>query len=208
MRIITEKMDQTDIMLFGTCFQQHEIIIHNGMAWKSAVKNPDFGGQKMQTINDVPMILRREIEARMITPFLEEFQKELGEEKTREITQKVISRMAEEAGRSMAQLFGSNDLNAVRDKMVPIMEKGGALKLEFPECSSACLRFNTVYCAYAEMFKRIGIDTELGERLCCQRDGYLFRGFNPEIKFTRTKTLMEGGDCCDFCLELTEKGES
>jgi len=159
----------------------------------------------MQTIQDVPMILRREIEARVIAPFLEEFQRALGEEKTREITRRVISKLSWEAGKGMAELFGSNDLNAVKEKMIPIMENGGALKMELPECSSECLRFNTVYCAYAEMFKRIGIDTDLGEQLSCQRDVYLFQGFNPDIKFSRTKTLMEGGDCCDFCLELKEK---
>jgi len=159
----------------------------------------------MQTINDVPMILRREIEARMVVPFLEEFQKVLGEEKTREITRKVISELAEDAGKSMAQHFGSNDLDAVKNTMIPVMEKGSALKMEFPECPSSCLRFDTVYCAYAEMYKQIGIGADLGEQLSCQRDEYLFRGFNPKMKFTRTKTLMEGGNCCDFCLVLEEK---
>ena len=37
---------------------------------------------KMETIYDVPVLLRREIEALMVKPFLDAFEKELGHEKT------------------------------------------------------------------------------------------------------------------------------
>ena len=36
----------------------------------------------MKTIYDVPIILRREIEALMVKPFIDAFEKELGHEKT------------------------------------------------------------------------------------------------------------------------------
>lgn len=39
----------------------------------------------MKTIYDVPIILRREIEALMVKPFIDAFEKELGHEKTYEI---------------------------------------------------------------------------------------------------------------------------
>ena len=56
----------------------------------------------MQTIHDVPTILRREIEALYIAPFLDAFAKELGWEKTREIAAGVIGRIAEQAGKDAA----------------------------------------------------------------------------------------------------------
>ena len=43
----------------------------------------------MKTIYDVPIILRREIEALMVKPFIDAFEKELGHEKTYEILKKV-----------------------------------------------------------------------------------------------------------------------
>ena len=48
----------------------------------------------MKTIYDVPIILRREIEALMVKPFIDAFEKELGHEKTYEIVEKVIAEIA------------------------------------------------------------------------------------------------------------------
>jgi len=31
----------------------------------------------------------------------------------------------------------------------------------------------------------------------CEADGPIAAAFNPRIRFQRTKTLMEGNDCCD-----------
>jgi predicted ArsR family transcriptional regulator len=39
--------------------------------------------------------------------------------------------------------------------------------------------------------------TKWGYHLYCATDPYIVAGFNPKIGFRRTKTLMEGDDCCD-----------
>ena len=44
---------------------------------------------------------------------------------------------------------------------------------------------------------RLGL-AELGPILSCNRDGSMIEGFNPEIEFARTQTLMEGARHCDF----------
>ena len=66
----------------------------------------------MKTINDVPLILRREIEARMVEPFIRAFAKELGEEKTIEIVKSVVAGLAEEAGEGLAKTLGDNSLDS------------------------------------------------------------------------------------------------
>ena len=73
----------------------------------------------MKTIYDVPIILRREIEARMVKPFIDAFEKELGHEKTYEIGKKVIFDIAFKEGQEDAELFGRNDLQAIRMQMEP-----------------------------------------------------------------------------------------
>ena len=40
--------------------------------------------------------------------------------------------------------------------------------------------------------------------LGCDRDFALMIGFNPKIKFTRTQTIMERADYCDFRFEVEE----
>lgn len=52
-------------------------------------------------------------------------------------------------------------------------------------------------CRYAEMYRALGIP-ELGETLSCSRDAALIEGFNPEVEFTRSQTIMQGAACCDF----------
>ena len=82
----------------------------------------------MKTIYDVPIILRREIEALMVKPFIDAFEKELGHEKTYEIVKKVIFDKAFKEGQEYAELFGRNDLQAIRMQMEP-WSSNGALNL-------------------------------------------------------------------------------
>ncbi|MGY5875399.1 MAG: L-2-amino-thiazoline-4-carboxylic acid hydrolase [Candidatus Thorarchaeota archaeon] len=51
-------------------------------------------------------------------------------------------------------------------------------------------------CPMADAYKSIG-RTEMGLILHCSEDEHIVSGFNPEMKFRRTKTLMDGDDCCD-----------
>ena len=67
----------------------------------------------METIYDVPVLLRREIEALMVKPFLDAFEKELGHEKTYEIVEKVIAEIAFEQGKEYAELLGGNGIDAL-----------------------------------------------------------------------------------------------
>ncbi len=153
----------------------------------------------MTTIQEVPILLRREIEALMVAPFLEAFSKELGWDRTREIARSVIASLARQAGEGMAAAAGGNTLNDLM-KVIPAFGQGGALELEVKQSDPDCLRMDVTRCAYAEMYRRNGL-AGLGSLLSCQRDSYLFEGFNPDLVFTRSQTIMDGGCRCDFCLE-------
>ena len=51
-------------------------------------------------------------------------------------------------------------------------------------------------CALYDLANEIN-GTEWMFHIKCGSDPYIVEGFNPKIKFRRTKTLMEGHDCCD-----------
>jgi len=51
-------------------------------------------------------------------------------------------------------------------------------------------------CALCDYANEIN-GTEWMFHIKCGSDPYIVEGFNPKIKFRRTKTLMEGHDCCD-----------
>lgn len=159
--------------------------------------------RRMETIYDVPVLLRREIEARMIQPFLEAFEKELGREKTMEIAEKVIAESARKQGEEYAKLLNGNDMDALR-RQEKGWSAGGALKMESNTEGEDTLKETVKCCAYVEMYERIGMK-DLGYTLSCMRDEHFYKGFNPDMTMTRTKTLMTGGDCCDFCFKFPKK---
>jgi len=159
----------------------------------------------MKTNDEVPIILRREIEALMIAPFLNAFAEELGWDKTKEITRKVISELAGQAGRDLAKAAGGNSLECL-GRVAMCFGQDGVLDAEVKENTADCVRMDVTKCDYVGMYKRLGLE-ELGSLLSCERDFYLFKGFNPDLEFTRTSTIMSGGKICDFCLKSKKKVE-
>jgi hypothetical protein len=79
-------------------------------------------------------------------------------------------------------------------------KKDNALEIEVLELSEDKYAFNVTRCRYAEMYRALGIP-ELGAVLSCNRDASLIEGFNPDVQFTRTQTIMQGASCCDFRYE-------
>ena len=59
------------------------------------------------------------------------------------------------------------------------------------------LVFNVSRCKYAEVYEKDDMQ-DLGLCLSCNRDFPFTKGFNPDFKLIRSKTIMEGADVCDF----------
>ena len=150
-------------------------------------------------LTKVSILARREIEARILTPVMKAFMKELGKERTMEIIGPVIQSLAREGGVQLAQVLGGNTLEHFA-KGLSLWTREDALQLEIVEQSAARYAFNVTRCRYAEMYRELGIP-DLGVLLSCGRDSALIEGFNPQIKFIRTKTIMESAPLCDFCYE-------
>ena len=159
----------------------------------------------METIHDVPVLLRREIEALMIKPFLDRFEKELGREKTYQIVGSVIKAIAEAQGAECAQLWGGNDVEALGNQN-KTWGANDALYGEVVLKDDYRVYTDIKKCAYVDMYERIGMK-DLGFMLSCLRDEAFYKGFNSELCMTRTKCLMCGDDCCDFRLDFPKDGE-
>lgn len=157
----------------------------------------------MNTIYDVPVLLRREIEALMIKPFLDAFEKELGHDKVYAIVEEVVAGIAKAQGAEYAKELGGNDLAAFRKQSEGWTANDAlAWNESMPDEQTVCQ--NITKCAYVQMYERIGMK-DLGYTLSCMRDEYFYAGFNSELEMTRTKTLMNDDDCCDFCFKFPKK---
>ena len=56
-------------------------------------------------------------------------------------------------------------------------------------------------CLNAKIFRELNA-ADIGYATLCHGDEAWAKAFNPKIQFSRTKTLMEGHDCCDHCYKM------
>lgn len=149
------------------------------------------------TLNQqVGVLTRREIEARILKPYLAAVAGELGEAKARELLARVVVEAARESGRDMREEAGADGLEAFAGRWEPWF-RGGALEIDEHERSDASWRFDVTRCRYAELYRSLGM-ADLGAVLSCNRDAALIEGWGNDVTLERTTTLMQGGDRCDF----------
>ncbi|MEG1799061.1 MAG: L-2-amino-thiazoline-4-carboxylic acid hydrolase [Synergistaceae bacterium] len=153
--------------------------------------------------NKISLLRQREIEIRVIAPLIRAFAEEFGEEKTYGTVRKVMESLALSAGKSAA-LANGNGLDSMKENCIKNWNSDGALAIDTIEETDRTLRFNVTRCRFAELYRELGYG-DIGELVSCDRDIAFIKGFDPNIEFTRTKTIMGGADICDFCYKEKEE---
>ncbi len=143
----------------------------------------------------------REIQAPLVSSLIYGFAREIGFEKAIEIADNVIRQDAVASGKKLAQEYSGNTLAELSKIVKEVWAKDNALTLEMLKENESTLFFDVTHCEYAKMYVRMGIE-DIGFILSCNRDFSFMEGFNPQIELKRTKTIMEGAECCDFRFSL------
>ena len=150
----------------------------------------------------ISLLEKRVIEAQAVAPLIRAFGKEMGLEKAKAIVQSKNEETSRAYGRHCAATVGSNTM-ADLAREVASWAEGNVLEKEILEQSERIYAFKVTRCDYADRYKALGI-LEFGYCLSCCRDKPFVEGFNPNIKFKRTQTIMEGAPFCDFHYSLTD----
>ena len=87
--------------------------------------------------------------------------------------------------------------NSWADSAFATYARDDALDYQVIEQSQDAFGLNVTRCRYAEFYKELG-EPELGFLLVCTADFAVADGFDPDIKLTRTQTIMQGAPHCDF----------
>ena len=157
-------------------------------------------------MDPLPILQQRRIEANILKHVYENLCERFGKEQARQIVQETVSQAAIEQGKTFAnQIDGDPNLKDFYD-ILPLWSRDGALEIDVLEASPNKLDFNVKRCRYAEMYREMGIG-EIGDLLSCQRDGDFCIGYNAEIEFRRTQTIMGGASHCDFRYSLLQDQE-
>ena len=75
--------------------------------------------------------------------------------------------------------------------------KGDAIDYSVRAQSQDIYEIDVTGCRYAQFYKELG-EPELGFLLVCNLDFPFAEGFGPDVKLTRTQTIMQGASHCDF----------
>ncbi len=152
----------------------------------------------------LPLLQQREIEANAIAPLFRAIIAEVGESRAREILAGVIHQLAHQSGCSAAFAAGGKELTHLK-QTIGKWSEGGALELTVLQDDREVFEFHVTRCLFAEMYHRLGL-TDLGPILSCGRDAAMIEGFNPDIAFSRTQTIMEGAAFCNFRYRIKNHG--
>jgi len=91
------------------------------------------------------------------------------------------------------------------DTVMEILWNQTGDKIEFTVESQTAeyLRLKVTRCLFADEMRKLNA-ADIGFAFYCSYDDGFCQGLNPAIKFSRTKTLMQGDDCCDHTYKLEE----
>ncbi|WP_247299505.1 L-2-amino-thiazoline-4-carboxylic acid hydrolase [Bradyrhizobium sp. 179] len=141
------------------------------------------------------------MQAQVLVPLVKALQAELGEARANALVRKALGDLyrgfGEEFWKSKNLNKNETDLGQAVGSAFTTYARGDALAYDVIEQSKDVFAFDVKRCAYAEFYKALG-EPELGFLLICTADFATADGFGPDITLTRTQTIMQGADHCDF----------
>ena len=145
----------------------------------------------------VSVLQQAKIQARVLVPLVKALQAELGEEQANAIVRKALRDLYRRYGEEFWRAKKEESLGKAMTSAFATFARDDALDFEVKEQSQDAFDIDVRRCHYAEFYKALG-EPELGFLLVCSADYHMAEGFGPEIKLTRTQTIMQGASHCDF----------
>ena len=128
---------------------------------------------------------------------VKELERKLGKEKAREIIGELYLRKFTEWAENLQKEYTINSIEDFAEMNRHIFESSRSHIMEVTEVTPMSYRETDTSCIYAKVCRDLDA-AELGYVMFCATDFPLARIFHPRMRLERTKTLMQGDDCCDF----------
>jgi hypothetical protein len=145
----------------------------------------------------VSVLQQAKIQAQVLVPLVKALQGELGEERANAIVRKALRDLYRRYGEDFWRAKNEENLGKTMTSAFATFARGDALDIEVKAQSHDAFDIDVRRCRYAEFYNALG-EPELGFLLVCSADYHMAEGFGPEIKLTRTQTIMRGASHCDF----------
>ena len=155
---------------------------------------------------DIPLIERVKIQAQVLVPLVRTLQAELGEERANAVVRKALAALYRSFGETW---WRAQQAAGLGDRMARAFEAfaaAGALDTDVVRQAPDAFDVDVTRCAYAEFYKAIGAP-DLGFLLTCSADFDLADGYGAPVRLTRTQTIMQGANRCDFRYALDARAD-
>lgn len=145
----------------------------------------------------VSVIEQAKIQAEVLLPLVKALQAELGEARANALVRKALGDLYRRYGEEFWRAKNDADLGRTIESAFKAYARDDALDYRVLAQSKDSFEFNVTRCRYAEFYQALG-EPELGFLLICTADYAVADGFDPDVKLTRTQTIMQGAPHCDF----------
>jgi hypothetical protein len=149
------------------------------------------------TFMKVPVIEQVKIQAQVLVPLVKALQAELGEDRANAITRKALGGLYRRLGERWWRAQRERSFGEKMASAFTMFAAADALDYHVVEESDDTFEVAVTGCRYAQFYKELGVP-ELGFLLVCGADFPMAEGFGPDVELTRTRTIMQGADHCDF----------
>ena len=148
------------------------------------------------------------MQARVLVPIIRVLRQELGEQRAN----RIVSNALRDWSRSVFQSLGAEAKGSPREKWASVSAAtmrriGSDIDIEWVKQDANEIEFNVIGCRYADLFRQLG-EPELGSILLCEGDIHVAELGAPEVQFTRTQTIMQGAEYCDFHYRMKSEAET
>jgi len=145
----------------------------------------------------VSVIQQAKIQAQVVVPLVKALREELGEQRANALVRKALHDIYRRYGEEFWLRKDGENLGNAMTSAFAIFARDDALDYEVKEQSQDAFDIDVRRCRYAEFYRELG-EPELGFLLVCCADYPMAEGFGPQIKLTRTQTIMQGASHSEF----------
>jgi hypothetical protein len=115
-------------------------------------------------------------------------------------TVRLLNLSSDEIGRQQGKAHAESVPDTSFENFVSVfrqMANGSFLTGEVVEDTEKVFEMKVTECLGATVFQEAGLAGEIGHAAVCNMDYTWPPAFNPDFKMERSKTLMQGHDCCN-----------
>jgi predicted ArsR family transcriptional regulator len=145
----------------------------------------------------ISVIQQARIQAQVLVPLVKALQAELGEERANTLVRRSLGNLYRRYGEEFARAKNEKNLGDVMASAFSTYARDDALQYRVVDQSQDSFAIDVTACKYADFYKELG-EPDLGFLLVCSADFAMAEGVDPDMKLTRTQTIMQGASHCDF----------